>query len=131
MLPAGYNNNVQLLQTPDVIVIFNEMIHDARIIPLDDRPHIDDSIRQWRGDSRAWWEDDTLVIETTNFSQHTDSCGANAGLHISRTIQADRTEHGKLRVHGHRPNNLDKSLDSYLPNDPDDRPGLRICVPRG
>jgi hypothetical protein len=49
-------------------VIFNEMIHDAQIIPLDDRPHLDDSIRQWRGDPKAWWEDDTLMIETTNFS---------------------------------------------------------------
>ena len=82
MLPAGYNNNVQLLQTPSVVVIFNEMIHDARIIPLDGRPHLDDSIRQWRGDSRAWWEDDTLVIETTNFSKHTDFRGASNDLHL-------------------------------------------------
>jgi len=82
MLPAGYNNNVQLLQTPSVVVIFNEMIHDARIIPLDGRPHLDNSIRQWRGDSRARWEDDTLVIETTNFSKHTDFRGASNDLHL-------------------------------------------------
>ena len=82
MMPAGYNNNVQLLQTPDSVVIFNEMIHDARIVPLDGRPHVDDAIRQWRGDSRARWDGDTLVVETTNFSDDADFNGSNGNLHL-------------------------------------------------
>jgi len=82
MMPAGYNNNVQLLQTPNAVVIFNEMIHDARVVPLDGRPHIDNAIRQWRGDSRAWWDGDTLVVETTNFSEHADFRGSNDNLRL-------------------------------------------------
>jgi hypothetical protein len=71
MLPSGYNNNVQLFQTPDYVVILNEMIHDARIVPLDGRPHLPPHLRQWMGDSRGRWEGDTLVIDTTNFTGKT------------------------------------------------------------
>jgi hypothetical protein len=65
---AGYNSNYQIFQTPDAVVILTEMIHDARVIPLDGRPHISPNIRQWLGDSRGRWEGDTLVVDTTNFS---------------------------------------------------------------
>ena len=68
MMPGFYNHNYQLLQTPDYVVIYAEMIHDARVIPLDGRPHVDTSIRQWMGDSRGRWEGDTLVVETANFT---------------------------------------------------------------
>ena len=68
MMPGFYNHNYQLLQTPDYVVIYAEMIHDARVIPLDGRPHPDASIRQWMGDSRGRWEGDTLVVETANFT---------------------------------------------------------------
>jgi hypothetical protein len=64
---AGYNSTYQIIQTPDTVVIVTEMIHDARIIPLDGRPHLPSNIRQWLGDSRGHWEGDTLVVETTNF----------------------------------------------------------------
>jgi hypothetical protein len=64
---AGYNSTYQIVQTPDAVVILTEMIHDARIIPLDGRPHLDSNIRQWLGDSRGHWEGDTLVVDTTNF----------------------------------------------------------------
>ena len=66
MLPTFYNNNYQLLQTRDHVVIYAEMVHDARIIPLDGRPH--DNVPQWMGDSRGHWEGDTLVVETTGFN---------------------------------------------------------------
>ena len=82
MMPAGYNNNIQLLQTPDTVVVFNEMIHDARLISLDGQPRLDDTIRQWRGDSRARWDGDTLVVETTNFSQQADFRGSQGNLHL-------------------------------------------------
>ena len=69
MMPGFYNHNYQILQTPGYVVILVEMIHDARIIPLDGRPHADQRIRQWLGDSRGRWEGNTLVVETTNFTK--------------------------------------------------------------
>ena len=73
IVPGYYNQNIQLFQTPDYVVILNEMIHDARIVPLDGRDHLPERIRQWTGDSRGYWEGDTLVIETTNFTDKTAS----------------------------------------------------------
>ena len=71
-VPSAYNNTVQLFQTPDHVVILNEMIHDARIAPLDGRPPVGAGIRQWMGDSRGRWEGETLVVETTNFASRRD-----------------------------------------------------------
>ena len=68
MFPAGYNNAYQIVQTPGTVTIVHEMIHEARIIPIDGRPHLDQSIRLWTGDPRGHWEDNTLVVETTNFN---------------------------------------------------------------
>ena len=65
--PAAYNQNVQIFQTPDHLVVLTEMVHTARIIPLQGEPHLDDSVGQWSGDSRGRWEGDTLVVETKNF----------------------------------------------------------------
>ena len=73
MLPSAYNNNVQLFQTQDHVVILNEMIHEARIVPLDGRSHLPENIRQWMGDSRGHWEGETLVVETRNFTDKTGS----------------------------------------------------------
>jgi hypothetical protein len=67
MFPGGYNNNYQIVQTPGVVVLLSEMMHDARIIPVDGRPHISQSIRQWMGDSRGHWEGNTLVVDAQNF----------------------------------------------------------------
>ena len=72
---GGYNNNVQLFQTPDYVVLLAEQNNDARIIPLDGRPHVDAGIRQWMGDSRAHWEGETLVIETVHFNGKHDQIG--------------------------------------------------------
>ena len=71
MHPTCYNNNYQIVQAPGYVVIFSEMIHEARIILLDGRPHLDAAIKQWGGDARGHWEGQTLVVETTNF--HPDS----------------------------------------------------------
>jgi hypothetical protein len=68
MFPAGYNNAYQILQVPGYVVILYEMIHEARIIPVDDRPHLPPGLRQWNGDSRGRWEGDTLVVDTINFN---------------------------------------------------------------
>jgi len=82
MNPSVYNNNVQLVQTPGYVVILNEMIHDARIVPMDGRPHLPQNIRLWRGDSRGRWEGDTLVVDTTNFTGKTSFRGSGPGMHL-------------------------------------------------
>ncbi len=69
---AGYNSYLQIVQTPGYLMIMNEMAHDARIIPIDNRPRLGPNARQWNGESRARWEGDTLVIETANFSPKAD-----------------------------------------------------------
>lgn len=83
MTPAAYNQNVQIFQSPQYVVIHNEMIHNARIVPMDGRPH--GHIRQWVGDSRGRWEGETLVIETKNFLRETAFVGGRttAGLHLT------------------------------------------------
>ena len=67
MMPTAYNNGKLIVQTPGYVVIHSEMIHNARIIPLDGRPHINGKVDQWEGDPRGHWEGNTLVIESTNF----------------------------------------------------------------
>ena len=91
IVPAGYNQNIQLFQTSDYVVILHEMVHAARIVPLDGRDHLPAGIRQWMGDSRGYWEGDTLVVETTNFTDKTASfnpsvaqaAGTGAHLHLT------------------------------------------------
>jgi len=67
LLPGPYNNNVQIVQTPNAVMIYTDMIHDARIVPLDGRPQRPPHLRTWLGNSRGRWDGDTLVVETTNF----------------------------------------------------------------
>jgi hypothetical protein len=68
MFPAGYNNAYQILQAPGVVVIYYEMIHEARVIPIDGRPHLPSGVKLWNGDSRGRWEGNTLVVDTTNYN---------------------------------------------------------------
>ncbi len=95
MIPNVYNANYQILQTPDYVAIVMEMIHETRIIPLDGRPHVADGIRQWLGDSRGRWEDDTLVVETTGFHNRLDG-GEYQPSHIIQTTH--RGPGGTLRL---------------------------------
>ena len=67
IIPGGYNQNLQVFQTPDYVVLLTEMVHTVRIVPLDGRPALGTEIRQWSGEARGHWEGETLVIETTNF----------------------------------------------------------------
>ncbi len=82
IMPSAYNNNVHIMQTPQTVVIYNEMIHNARIIPMDGRPHGSPSVRQWVGDSRGRWEGDTLVVETTHFLRETHFEGSSSNLQL-------------------------------------------------
>ena len=89
MLPSAYNSNLQIVQGAGYVAIETEMIHDVRIIPTDGRRHIPASIRQWYGDSVGHWEDNTLVIDTTNFTDLNPFKGAQ-NLHvIERLTRAD------------------------------------------
>jgi hypothetical protein len=80
MLPGVYNNNVQFLQSRDYVVIFNEMIHDARIVPLDGRPH--GAMRRWMGDPRGRWDGATLVVDSINFTDKSSFRGSGEALHL-------------------------------------------------
>jgi len=82
MLPPGYNSYLQIVQSPNYVVILQEMIHDARVIPIDGRPHAPRSLRRWQGDSRGRWEGDTLVVDTTNFTEKTNFRGSRENLHV-------------------------------------------------
>jgi len=77
-----YNNYHQIVQTQGHVVILTEMMHEARIIPLDGRPHVGAGIRQWLGDSRGWWEGQTLVVETTNFNDKRLFRGATRNVRL-------------------------------------------------
>jgi len=68
MFPAGYNNAYEIVQTKGYVTIHYEMIHEARIIPVDGRPHLPPQVRSWNGDPRGHWDGNTLVVETTNFN---------------------------------------------------------------
>jgi len=68
MFPAGYNNAYRIVQIPGYVIIFYEMIHNARIIPLDGKPHISSGVKLWDGDPRGHWEGNTLVVDTTNYN---------------------------------------------------------------
>jgi hypothetical protein len=91
MFPAGYNNAYQILQSPGYVVILSEMIHEARVIPVDGRPHLPQSVRQWNGDSRGRWEGGTLVVETTNYNGKgsiatSAATGRIKGIHESEAL---------------------------------------------
>jgi hypothetical protein len=91
MLPAGYFPNLQIVQGPGTFVVMQEIIHNARVIGYDARPQLNRAIQQYRGDSRGRWEGDTLVVETTNFTDATQFRGSSSTLKVTeRFIMIDR-----------------------------------------
>ncbi len=82
LLPAFYNNTLQIVQTREAVVILSEQIHDARVISLTRRTHLPAAIQPWAGDSIGRWEGDTLIVDTTNFSPRTTLRGSGTGLHV-------------------------------------------------
>ena len=101
IIPGGYNQNIGISQTPDHVVILNEMVHDARIIPLGGPPRL--PVRRWMGDSRGSWEGDALVVETTNFTDKTSSFSSSVfsaqgtGEHLQLTEKFQRIDENTLR----------------------------------
>ncbi len=92
MFPAGYNNAYQIVQTPGYVVILYEMIHETRIIPLDNRPHVSANIRLWNGDSRGHWDGKTLVVDTTNYNNK-GSIGTSAATNRIKGIPQSEALH--------------------------------------
>jgi len=82
MLPPAYNDVLQIIQTPAYVLVIREMETAPRPIPTDGRPHVSENIRRWAGDSRGRWEGDTLVVDTTNFTDRTAFQGSSSALHV-------------------------------------------------
>jgi len=96
---GGYNNNIQLFQVPGYVALLNEQNHDVRIIPLDGRPHVGSQISQWMGDSRGYWEGETLVVETIQFNGKHDQIGRpllSTGQNLSLVERFTRTDSDTL-----------------------------------
>ena len=95
-LSAGYNSYFQILQTPEHVAILQEMGHIARVVPVADRPHLDEEIRLWTGDPRGWWDGDTLVVESTNYNSQTRYNGSSESLQLVERftrVSPDTIEH--------------------------------------
>jgi hypothetical protein len=86
MTPGAYNNHVQITQAPGYVILIAEMVHDARVIPVEERPHLPSSMRQYSGDSRGHWQAGTLVIDTTNFLRETSFRGSSANLRLTERL---------------------------------------------
>jgi hypothetical protein len=86
MIPTPNNNVLQIIQGPGYVAIFQEMMHEFRLIPLDGRPHLDPRIRGYMGDARGRWEGDTLVIDTTNFIGKSNFYGADENMHLTERL---------------------------------------------
>ena len=86
LLPTGYNSNLQIVQAPQTFVVIPEMMPVARVVPLDGRARVATAIRAYRGDSRGRWEGDTMVIDTTNYSEKTAWRGASEQLKVTERL---------------------------------------------
>jgi hypothetical protein len=143
-LPTIYNNDFQIFQSPGFVVIAPEMIHSARIISLDGRPHIAKSLHQWLGDSRGHWEGDTLVVETTNFRTDDGVIFQGADPETFRITERFTRVDGdtlnyeftvedppQLRVYCGGPSYLDSKLDcgNSVDKDRPQRADVRIRLP--
>ena len=117
-LPTLYNNNIQIVQSPDSVVIVHEMIHEARVVPLDGRPRLGDNVRGWIGDSRGRWEGDTLVVETTNFNGKNNYRGSTTGLHLTERYTRTGPDRLELRLTVSDPTTWERPWTVLLPMRP-------------
>jgi hypothetical protein len=113
MVPGSYNNNVQIVQAPGLVVIINEMVHNARIIPTDGRPHT--TFRQWTGESRGRWEGDTLVVETVNFRRETSLQGSTADTRLVERFTRVDADTLKYEFTVSDPNSYTKPWSAMVP----------------
>ena len=131
MIPVMYGNNYQIIQSPGLIVITYEIIHEARVIPLDGRPHLGANVRAHMGDARGRWEGNSLVVETTNFTSASAYRNANADTFrvIERFTRVAAGSH-RMDRHPRRSEDVDQAVDdrdaAYRRSESD----LSVRVPR-
>ena len=133
MTPGGYNQNLQVFQTQDHVVLLNEMVHSSRVIPLDGRPHLEDGVRQWMGDSRGRWEGDTLVVETRNFLRETSFRGGVTTGDLNLVERFTRVSEGTLmyQVTVDDPNAWDRPWSYQIPMVKNDQPLFEYACHEG
>ena len=120
ILPTYFYNNLhQIVQTPDTVLILTEMVHDARIVRMNAQ-HLPPTIRKWMGDSIGRWDGDTLVIDTTNFTDKTRFRGSSEALHIVERLTRVDAEDAALPVHDRGSDDVDEAVDRR--NTPGRRP---------
>ena len=117
-LPTLYNNNIQIVQSPDSAVIVHEMIHEARVVPVDGRSRLNESVRGWIGSSRGWWEGDTLVVETTNFNGKNSYRGSTTGLQLVERYTRVAEDRLELRLTVNDPTTWERPWTVLLPMRP-------------
>jgi hypothetical protein len=92
MMPPPYNDVLQIIQTPGYVIVFRELATAPRLIPTNGRPHLPESVRQWAGDSVGRWEGDTLVVDTTNFTDKTAFQGSTSALHVVERFRRESAD---------------------------------------
>jgi hypothetical protein len=117
-LPTLYNNNIQIVQAPGIAVIVHEMIHEARVVPLDGSPRLNDNVQAWIGSSRGHWEGDTLVVETTNFNGKNNYRGSTTGLHLTERYTRVADNRLEMRLTVSDPTTWEKPWTVLLPMRP-------------
>ena len=126
--PGGYNMNVQIVQTPKYVMLMNEMVHTARVIPMDSRPF--PNLPQWVGTSRGRWEGDTLVIETKGFKGETSFRGSSPNLHLIEKFTRSDNDTLVYQFTANDPSTWVTSVDGGDPAAPHRRSDLRVRLPR-
>ena len=131
MTPSAYNNNMQLFQTPDHVVLVTEMVHTARIIPLDGSPRLDPDVRQWSGDSRGYWEGETLVVETRNFADKRRWRGTTESMRLVERLTRVDAETLVYEFTVTDPETLDELVDSVGADGAEPGANVRVRLSRG
>ena len=111
MMPAIYGNSYEIVQGPGYVAIRYEMVNELRVIPLDGRPHVSSTIRTYMGDARGHFEGDTLVVETTNFTDKVPYRGSSQNLRLIERFTPARARRRRVVGDLRRPGHVDASVD--------------------
>jgi len=115
LIPAPYNANLEIFQTPNFVIVVQEIIHNARIIPLDGRPHIPAAMKQLSGDSRGHWEGETLVVDSTNFTGKTRFQNSTETLHVTERFTRTDANTIDYRFTAEDPNTWTRAWSGAIP----------------
>ena len=129
--PSAYNNNVHVFQTPGFVVLLVEMVHDARIVPMDGRPRLPEHVRQWRGDARGRWEGDTLVVESRNFTDKTSFRGSGENMRLTERFTRVADDKLVYRYTIDDPESFEKPWTAVIPMARNDQPMFEYACHEG